>query len=304
MLLGLIFGHGSWRTRFLVSESLADPNICKFFCDFFHKSRRLVYNAPMKHIIGNTYTTTIGYTDIGIYKAGNSAVLIDTGSEVCKSLPSLLDQLGVFPSAVIHTHLHIDHVASNDLLCERYGCRIYASAEEIQHNEWSGDPRINPDDGDLPLVGATFRILPLRGHSIGHQAVVTPDGVCFLGDAVMSIDNLNTTKMPYHLNIQQAIRSMERIRELDFPAFVLAHSGIHDQESVREIVEANLQRESEYQEEILHIAGQKNHANHLVTRFMDHIGISRDKQAISWVENTAAARIRELERQGRLSPGL
>ena len=85
----------------------------------------------MKHIAGNTYTTRIGYTDIGVYVDGNSAILIDTGSEEKTSLLTLLENHHLTPRAIINTHLHIDHIGCNKLLQEKFECLAYCSMEEI-----------------------------------------------------------------------------------------------------------------------------------------------------------------------------
>ena len=147
-------------------------------------------------------------------------------------------------------------------------------------------------------VGGPFRFIALPGHSIAHQAVVTPDGVCFLGDAVMS----KGSKLPYHLDPAKAIASMKQILSLPYSCYVLSHAGIYDSAQVRRIAEDNLRREDHFQSQILSLFdGRKIKTEKVAALFLDSLGISREKQDIKWVTDTAMARIRQLQDQKKLA---
>lgn len=244
----------------------------------------------MKHITGNTYTTRIGYTDIGIYVDGRSAILIDTGSEEKASLISMLESRHLTPTAIINTHLHIDHIGCNKLLQERYECPAYCPAEEIADARYDAGI-VNPNP-----PASLCEIIPLPGHSIAHQGVVTPDGVCFVGDAIMSV----RSKLPYHLNLREALESMEKICDLPYPYFVLSHVGAYDRDAAHRIAEENIRKEHERLDMIISLCSRKTKTETLAALFMDSINISRENQDIFWVMDTAMERIRELERQGRI----
>lgn len=245
----------------------------------------------MKHITGNTYTTRIGYTDIGIYIDGKSAILIDTGSEEKASLLSLLESHHLTPTAIINTHLHIDHIGCNKLLQKKFVCPAFCPVEEIKDARFdAGIVRPNmPEDNPCTLI-------PLPGHSIAHRGVVTPDGVCFVGDAIMSV----RSKLPYHLNLRNALESMEKICDLPYPFFVLSHAGVYDRDAAHRIAEENIQKECERLDWIISLCRRKIKTEKLAALFMDSINISRENQDIFWVMDTAMERIRELERQGRI----
>lgn len=245
----------------------------------------------MKHIIGNTYTTTIGGTQIGLYITGRSTVLIDSGRGDSEALLTMLRDRALFPTAVLNTHLHIDHIGSNKVLQEAYGCPVFCTPEEIADRTYdAGSVQPNP-------AGSPFRFIALPGHSIAHQAIVTPDGVCFLGDAIMS----HRSKLPYHLDPAKAIRSMEQIRTLPYSTYVLSHSGIYDNAQIRRISEDNLRREEHLQTQILSLFdGHKIKTEKLAALFLDSLGISRKKQDIHWVSATSMARIRQLQKQHKL----
>ena len=244
----------------------------------------------MKHIAGNTYTTRIGYTDIGIYVDGNTAILIDTGSEEKTSLLTLLENHHLTPRAIINTHLHIDHIGCNKLLQEKFKCLAYCPMEEIEDARYDAG-FVCPDTPDGPCT-----TIPLPGHSVAHQGVVTPDGVCFVGDAIMSV----RSKMPYHLNVGKALESMKRICDLPYPYFVLSHMGAYDRDNAHRIAEKNIQKEQERLDLIIELCAHKIKTEKLAAIFMDKLNISRENQDVFWVMDTAMARIRELERQGRI----
>ncbi|MDO4868723.1 MAG: MBL fold metallo-hydrolase [Bacillota bacterium] len=260
-----------------------------------------------EHIKGNTYMTRLGHTDVGLYIKGNEAVLIDTGSEEVPELIRWFEDHDIKPKAIINTHLHIDHIGCNQLLCERYACRVFASGDEIRHENDAGYTDssgvcVNDDNGPLHIDEDAFEIISLRGHSEGHQAVVSPDGVCFLGDAVMSIDKLNKTKMPYHYDLKDSLASMEKLQKLatarpDF-VYVISHFGVYDRDGIIAVSEANQQKELALMEAAASLMDElsQKHLRHmrrdkLASLFMDRIGISREKQDIYWVQETARERV-------------
>lgn len=245
----------------------------------------------MKHITGNTYTTRIGYTDIGIYVDGNSAILIDTGSEETPALLSMLKRHHLTPKAILNPHLHIDHIGCNKLLQDTFECPIFCPLDEIEDARYDAGV-VSPD---TPIGPCTMISLP--GHSIAHQAVVTPDGVCFLGDAIMS----TYSKMPYYQNVGEALDSMKKILDLSYPYFVLSHAGVHDMDETHQIAMDNITKECDRLDNILALCNRKIKTEKLATLFMDSIHISRQTQDIFWVTDTAKARIQELARQGCIS---
>ena len=76
----------------------------------------------MDHIIGNTYTTTIGNAQIGLYITGRDTVLIDTGRGESTTMLAVLREHDLYPTAIINTHLHADHfseAATREFLSRR-----------------------------------------------------------------------------------------------------------------------------------------------------------------------------------------
>lgn len=257
-----------------------------------------------KHIKGNTYSLTIGYADIGIYISGDRAVLIDTGSEPSALLFDFLEEEKLTVPAIINTHLHVDHIANNDALHEMYGTKVYASEAEITHQNDGGYElgdyvNANPSKGILTLCGSDFEIISSPGHSEGHQFVVTPDGVCFAGDAVISPDVLADLKMPYEFDIDKALDSMRLLRSLDYEYFALSHKGVYSAEEIRNITDENIGKESHLQSVLAGLVKDRIKEETLVDLLLDRLNVTFEKRQIFWVRDTAKARISCLDNKLR-----
>lgn len=254
-------------------------------------------------IAGDTYILTLGSTDIGLYlRDRNNAVLIDSGSRPDPGFINFLKQERIRPATVINTHLHIDHIGCNELLCDEFDVDIFASADEIAHENEEGydvgeNVAVCPDNGTLKLRGGCFRIIASRGHSEGHQCVATPDGVCFLGDALMSADNLKLTRMPYFHDVKSSLESMKMISGLDFAAFALSHHGTVSGAQIAELAEMNIRKEEKLHEIMQVSAGRCRGSKpaELAEAFMEAVGIAEDKRDIEWVRETVFARMERLE---------
>lgn len=266
---------------------------CLFYKDIMYKLTR---------IRGNTYTVTVNGTDTGIYRFGRrTAVLIDSGYYENEDFIDFLKKEGIEPAAVIQTHLHIDHIGYNNLLRDEFDCDIYAPEVEIEHEldreyDFPYDIRVNPNEGFIDISGQKFEIVSIPGHSEGHQAVVTPDGVCFLGDALMSEDILNQTKMPYHFEMGRTLKSMAKIREMDYEVYVLSHRGCLTGEELVKAVDANLAKEKDFSRRIRKLNNKKISDDKLAMIFMKEIRISKEKMDLDWVYETAMARVKEYRR--------
>ena len=70
----------------------------------------------MDHIIGNTYTTTIGNAQIGLYITGRDTVLIDTGRGESATMLAVLREHDLVPTAILNTHLERTKVLAKHVL--------------------------------------------------------------------------------------------------------------------------------------------------------------------------------------------
>lgn len=205
-------------------------------------------------------------------------LLFDSGDEPCPELLDELDKRGLRVRAILCTHLHPDHVANNIALVERYGAEVFAGEEDIRIV--SSDELYCQEYGlvdDLeaaraeraqrysyPITpipeGASFvmvddvkiGVLPTPGHSRGHLALITPDGVCCVGDALISSNILQVSKMPYMLDVNQAIWSMEVLRESRYPFYVVSHKEVLPQSELSRLVDDNIEKELQIYGLLLH----------------------------------------------------
>ena len=168
-----------------------------------------------------------------------------------EEIEKTLLEAGLEPAGILCSHAHVDHCANNRYFQEKYHLPVALTApeagmcssilnlkcyrllvspdaaeQEMSEMVHVPDLILPPVDGPIRLAGAMFRILHTPGHSSGHICAVTPDNVCYTGDALMS-QALLDAKLPYGLSIQLAMESRERLQELeDCDFFIMAHKGV------------------------------------------------------------------------------
>lgn len=238
------------------------------------------------HVTGRTSYADVAHALVGIYEfAPGRVVLIDSGGRPSEEFLDGLRDRGLTVRAIICTHLHIDHIANNNAIIERDGAELYATAENIRFfDETPASPQwrkhVSPPSqkpiipipagaASVEIDGVSFGILPTPGHVPGHAAVITPDGVCHLGDAVMSGTYLSRAKMPYILDVDEAVVSMEAVRETDYPFYLVSHCGVFTREEMPAMVDENIQKELDIYDLLRSIAVEPMEMEELVTRFMD-----------------------------------
>lgn len=206
---------------------------------------------------------------------GGDLVLLDTGSQFCPPLFQYLDEENIRVRAVIHTHLHEDHIFNDLELQQRYGSQIFAAESEVEvagdstkartvlgltgdfstkYNAYVNrlDITAFPEQQKSLLIGSSvFRLVPLPGHSSGHTGILTPDGVFCVGDAVLSDYELAHAKAPYEFNIRQTIKSFEAVRSVRCPYYALAHRQLVPLDQIDDLLDRNRGRLQEICEKTL-----------------------------------------------------
>lgn len=202
---------------------------------------------------------------IPLYKIDDTrCILLDSGLiQEREELEETLNHYGLTPVAILCSHAHIDHAANNGYFQEKYGTMIAMTEpeagmcnhilnlksyrlvvspaiaiEEMSEMVHQADVILPAHDCEIDLAGVHFQIIFTPGHSCGHICAVTPDDVCYLGDALMS-DALMDAKLPYGLAIALVLESHQKIRQLDCEMFVMAHRGTCSQEALGALVDAN-----------------------------------------------------------------
>ena len=188
------------------------------------------------HVKGNTYVLE-GEELIPLYKVGeDKCILLDTGLLIERQeLEDCLLANGLTPIGILSSHAHVDHCANNGYLQEKYGIPVALTWQEagmcssimtlkcyfltltpgIVEREsicmvHRPDVIVPAEDGPFEFAGVTFDIVHTPGHSSGHIAIITPDNVCYVGDALLSRDQQNA-KLPYALHHAAAFESRSKL---------------------------------------------------------------------------------------------
>lgn len=217
-----------------------------------------------EQIRGNTWAFYSSEV-LPIYLLGDGkCILMDTGyPDERQKLELALQEHGLTPQGVLCSHAHIDHIGSGAYFQNKYKIPLIMSQGEggILSNLLNCKAyrmTLSPEEAvaemsdcvseDIQFVSGTcseievanvkFMVYHTPGHSADHLCFGTGDGVCYLGDALLSDDQLEA-KLPYALDIAKALESHKTI--LDFPEdlFVLAHRGVVEKKNLVSLVKAN-----------------------------------------------------------------
>lgn len=219
----------------------------------------------IKQVLGNTWYFE-GKELIPFYRVDRAhCILLDSGLRSERAdLFAALDAAGLSPVGVFGSHAHRDHSANHFALRERYGAQISLPQGEAAisssilmlksayetftpglveeaYGDLVGrvDETVGPEDGTVTFCGIPFRVLHTPGHSPDHISTVTPDGVCYLGDALFAGSFLAGAKLPYHYAHAWARESMEKLRSLSCERAIAAHNDLV--EDLSALVDQNLE---------------------------------------------------------------
>lgn len=218
----------------------------------------------LSQVKGNTWVAE-GMELIPFYKLDeHRCILLDTGlSEEREELEAALLENGLTPAGVLCSHAHIDHCGNSGYFQQKYHIPAALSAPEaaicqnlltlkcyfltlspaMVERESScmihtPDVLLPPQDGPFSFAGAEFTLIHTPGHSPGHVCTVTPDGVCYLADAVLSHELLGA-KLPYNLSMAMCMKSREKLRKLPYDTYIMAHHGVCTGEELPHLIDEN-----------------------------------------------------------------
>ena len=208
----------------------------------------------LTQVKGNTWCLE-GTALIPVYRLDeHRCVLLDSGwASERKDLEETLEREGLIPVGVISSHTHEDHVGNHGWLKQKYGTQICTSAGEaalgrslamykmvcppmpwdmLENISFHTDRIVAPVDGVEEFCGVPFRIHHTPGHAPEHICIGTPDGVCYLGDLLMSEQFCLRAQIPFHYVHWMTRASMEKIKQVEgYTCFVAAHKGVTDDSS-------------------------------------------------------------------------
>lgn len=236
----------------------------------------------LEKIKGNTYYINAP-TNIGVYVFKNkNCILIDTGINTtqAKKIDEVLVENGLHPKYIINTHSHADHCGGNHYFLNTYpGCTVHASETEKLYMEnpelldtllFSASPVKGLSSGYKPLKvdfilekgiqkinDEKFEVISLQGHSVGQIGVITPEKVCFVGDAVFSEEIIEKYQFPYLFDIQQSLDTLQNLKNTDADYYVISHSeGWVSLEQMGALLDKNIGNIEKFVQQMLELLDQ------------------------------------------------
>jgi len=217
--------------------------------------------------------SNLGYIEnscnIGYIVINKDVILIDSGLEdaVAKKIIKLLDVQGYKIKAVINTHSHADHCGGNCYIQNKLGALIYApefesaiienpylepiylSAGASPLKELTGkflmakpskvDYIISKDDKKIHIDSIALDVMPLLGHAI-NQIGIAIEGVLYCGDSILNKELLEKHKIPFNVDIDKQIKTLEALRESNYETYIPSHCPPMNKEELNKAVEENL----------------------------------------------------------------
>lgn len=208
----------------------------------------------LTQVKGNTWVLE-GWELIPLYITGpGRCVLLDSGLEQERQdIEETLLAAGLTPAGILGSHIHTDHSANHRYFQQKYHIPVVlpvgeaglcatlldlkaylfmlspgTARAEVADMVCPADRYIGPEDGPVEVCTAEFRIVHTPGHSPDHISVITPDNVCYVGDAVLTGDELRA-KLPYAFDHAVSARSREKLRGVRCDRYIAAHRGVYEE---------------------------------------------------------------------------
>ncbi len=138
-----------------------------------------------------------------LYDETKECIIVDPGcrnEEEQAELIKFIEDNDLQPVKLVNTHSHVDHVAGNAFVKQKWSVPVCAHSEDISNlhdatraGEFYGMPIQMPPDADLDLKGmntlsfgnSELKLLHLPGHSKGSVAFVSEkDSFAIVGDVL------------------------------------------------------------------------------------------------------------------------
>ena len=274
-------------------------------------------------IKGNTWVAC-GPVNIGAYVKEGEAVLIDSGNDSSsgRKILRLAEEKGWKIKLIINTHFHADHVGGNAFIQKRTGCAVAASAKEapfINMPElepeilWSGRApkaicnkflQAEPSkvtltaEPDTLIEGWELRVIALSGHAHGQIGVLTPDGVLFTADSVISERILSKYGIPFTADYSRAMETFDMLESFSADYFVPSHGDIC--QDIAPVTAANRNCLTALRDEILEICTEPSTRDGIVGKLAEKHGLDMNLPQYVLIQSTVAAILSPLIDSGEI----
>lgn len=256
-----------------------------------------------KQILGNTWCLS-GHQLIPFYRTdSHHCILMDTGVQALRGeIQEALEENGLTPIGLLCTHTHFDHFGNARYFSEQYGCPValplgeaeicrtqasvkshlyvYSAGQVEQDPELSQlpclvDHVIRPEETDTLFRGVRFRVLHTPGHAMDHVSYLTPDNVCYVGDALMCGRTLHTSRLPYAFNFRQSLDTIRALRDIRCEAMAVAHCGIL-YEGFADLADENLAVMEDRLAQVRALVDRPMSSDEICAAVCEHMGVRVD----------------------------
>lgn len=203
----------------------------------------------------NTYCIDVDSAYVPFYKLNEKdIILLDSGLPSQREIiQSVLDENKFNVIGIINSHSHPDHVGNNSYLKEKYNCLIvmpmyeanmcssalnlkahYSNMTLTEIEEQYGfmifetDEYITDKQEEINFCGANFKLTHTPGHSPSHICITTPDDVGYVGDALISYELIESSKIPFGFVLSEDLKCKDNLLSLECSRYIIAHKGIYD----------------------------------------------------------------------------
>lgn len=275
---------------------------------------------------------------IGVYIKGDQAVLIDSGidADTAKKVEKFIiaKNKNCKIAAIINTHYHADHCGGNAYFQAKYKdvkivcskaergfiecpdleprcfCGTAAPLAELVNKHMQAQPSNVTDvlqkyeDQTIELIGESFKIITLPGHTPGMIGVITPDNVFYCGDAIFRGDTFNKHKVLFYTDIKSTLETFEKIGALDgLSACVFYHGGmLGKDESLKSITEDHKKKVLETNEIIFsYIKDSRLTLDDIVEKVMSGLNIPNNVMQYTLTQTCVNAYLTFMQQQKKIN---
>jgi len=252
----------------------------------------------LEHVLGDTWCVVTDYCRIPLYMPDRAqAVMIDSGlkNPDREGILSLLKHENIRISSLLTSHFHRDHTGNHTAIKETHGCAVYMTpyAEIVgrepanlqatgyetctlfkargQYPFCKPDGIISSDDTAITVSGSTFSLLWLPGHAVEQVGFVTPDGVAYVADTLLSDHVMQSVKLPYYTCLRLDLEAKESLRELGCNRYILAHNGVYNE--ISGLIDRNIANAWEKLAVVEHSAAHWMTLEQICAAVMAHFGL-------------------------------
>jgi len=249
-----------------------------------------------------------GRTNVGVVVRDDWCILVASGlgDDSARKALRAVEGMGLRVRYLVNTHSHADHIGGNRFIVKRSGAMVLAPEVEADFVE---HPILEP----LTLYGAyppiemrgrftmakptkvsrTFsegvdeelglEYVALPGHSINLHGVAA-SGVLFLGDALFPENLMEKYGVIYHLNVGEAVKSMEKLRETRYKLYVPSHAP--HTSNVNELVERNIHHVEKVRDKVLEVLDRSRSLEEIVSEVLEAMDIEVSTLPLYYLYNS------------------